>query len=217
MSLGAPLEQRMERPHVPVGVMSACVLALAAGCASTPSLDVGRIPPDVGVVATIRFYPVSAATLQQLRAEMRTVGPVAGGRRWPGTTHTRVRWTFRYLRRGTGCALQNVRVRVTAEIRLPRWEPEEAPDSATLAWWQEFNARLLEHERGHVRVAVDGAREIAETLRRLEGGVSCDGLGMRANDAAQLILFRLRQRQVEYDLDTRHGARQPTDSVARPR
>jgi hypothetical protein len=74
--------------------------------------------------------------------------------------------------------LHDVRVTVTAEMRMPRWEPDSPPDSATLAWWSDFTARLLEHGRSHVRIAVDGAREITETLPPLEGSVSCDALTM---------------------------------------
>jgi predicted secreted Zn-dependent protease len=186
--------------------------AFIAACASAPPVDVGRLPPDVDVVSHMRYYPLSAATVQELRMEMRTAGPFADGRRWAGATQARTRWTFRHLRRGMTCMLHDVRVVVAVEMRLPRWEPTAPPDSATQAWWDDFSARLLEHERGHVRIAVDGAREIAETLRPLEGSVSCDALTMRANGAAQLILVRSRERQAEYDRITQHGAHQPDDS-----
>lgn len=188
------------------GRVGICGLAVAAAaCAGAPPVDVGPLPPDVDVVMSTRYYPVSAATVQDLRAEMSETGPVAAGRRWAGATQARTRWTFRTLRRGMVCMLYDVRVVVTAEMRLPRWEPASTPDAETLDWWRGFSARLLEHERGHVQIAVDGAREIAATLRPLEGSISCDGLGMRANGAAQLILVKSRERQAEYDRITGHG------------
>jgi predicted secreted Zn-dependent protease len=187
-------------------------LAAAAACAAAPPVDVGPIPPDVDVVMSTRHYPVSAATVQELRAEMGATGPLAAGRRWAGATQARTRWTYRTLRRGMVCMLYDVRVFVSAEMRLPRWEPAAPPDAETLDWWRGFSARLLEHERGHVKIAVDGAREIAATLRPLEGSVSCDALGMRANGAAQLILVKSRERQAEYDRVTGHGMVQPRDT-----
>ena len=190
-----------------------CGLAISAACATAPPVDVGRIPADVDVVMSTRYYPVSSATVKELREELRAVGPAADGRKWAGATQARTRWTFGHLRRGMVCMLHDVRVTVTAEMRLPRWQPAVPPDSATQAWWDDFSARLLEHERGHVRIAVDGAREIAETLRPLEGTVSCDGLTMRANGAAQMILVKARERQAEYDRVTGHGAQEPTDST----
>jgi predicted secreted Zn-dependent protease len=195
------------------GTALSCGLAVAAACATAPPIDVGRIPADVDVVMSTRYYPVSSATVKELREEMRTVGPAAEGRKWAGATQARTRWTFGHLKRGMVCMLHDVRVTVTAEMRLPRWQPEARPDSATQAWWNDFSARLLEHERGHVRIAVDGAKEIAETLRPLEGSVSCDGLTMRANGAAQMILVKARERQAEYDRVTGHGAQEPTDSA----
>jgi predicted secreted Zn-dependent protease len=190
--------------------------ALAGACASPPPFDVGGVPPDVDVVTRTRYYPISSAEIELLRAEATTVGPFADSRRWAGATQSNTRWTFSHLRRGMVCMLHDVRVVVTAEIRLPKWQPETPPDSGTLAWWNDFTARLLAHEQGHVRIAVDGAREIAETLRPLEGSVSCDGLTMRANGAAQVVLVRARERQAEYDRVTGHGAQQPADSVRRP-
>jgi predicted secreted Zn-dependent protease len=185
--------------------LALCTLAAAAACATAPPVDVGPVPPEVDVVMSTRYYPVSAASVQELRAEMRATGPLAGGRRWAGATQARTRWTFRYLRRGMVCMLHDVRVVVSAEMRLPRWEPEVPPDNETLDWWRGFSARLLEHERGHVQIAVDGAREIADALRPLEGSVSCETLGMRANGAAQLILVKSRERQADYDRVTGHG------------
>jgi predicted secreted Zn-dependent protease len=190
-----------------------CGLAVAAACATAPPVDVGQIPPDVDVVMSTRYYPVTAATVQGLRDEMRAAGPSADGRKWAGATQARTRWTFSHRRRGMVCMLYDVRVVVTAQMRLPRWQPEAPPDSATQAWWDDFSARLLAHERGHVRIAVDGAREIAATLRPLEGSVSCDALTMRANGAAQVILVRAREQQAEYDRLTGHGAQAPTDSA----
>jgi predicted secreted Zn-dependent protease len=192
---------------VTCGVIAACVTA-------QPPVDVGKMPPDVDLVLSTRYYVVSAATIQDIRAQMQSGGPSAAGGRWTGARQPLTRWTFSHLRRGMVCRLFDVRVVVTAQMRLPRWEPETAPDSSTQAWWSAFSSRLLDHERGHVQIAVDGAREIAEALRPLEGSISCDGLTMRANGAAQLILLRTRERQAEYDRITGHGTEEPTDTTA---
>ena len=162
-----------------------------------------------------RYYPLTTAEIQQLRAETPNVGPFASGMRWAGATQPRTRWTFGHLRRGMTCMVHDLRVTVSAEVRMPRWEPATPPDSATLAWWSDFQAKLLEHEKGHVRIAIDGAREIAETLRPLEGSVSCETLAMRANGAAQLIVVKERERQAEYDRLTGHGAQQTRDTTDR--
>jgi predicted secreted Zn-dependent protease len=189
--------------------------SLVAACAPAPPPDVGQIPHDVYLVTSTRYYALSAGEIEQLRAGARTVGPFAEARRWAGATQSRMRWSFSHLRRGMVCMLHDVRVFVTTEIRLPRWEPETPPDSATAEWWKDFSARMFEHERGHVRIAVDGAREIAETLRPLEGSVSCETLTMRANGAAQLVVRQSAERHAEYDRLSGHGAVQAADSVSR--
>ena len=193
------------------------LVAGAAACAPAPTLDVGRIPPDVDLIVHTRYYPVSSATISALRAQRDDVGVLAPDQGGGGARNTRLRWTFGYLRRGMICGIRDVRVVVTGEVRLPRWEPDPAPDSATLAWWRDFTARRLEHERGRVRIAVEGAREIVETLRPMEGSISCEGLGMRANGAAQFVVVRTRERQAEYDRLARLGTAQAPDTTDRLR
>lgn len=191
----------------------ALLAAVVTGCASAPGLDVGRIPPGVDLAVRVVHYPVSSATVRELRQEMREVGPDYGGRRWAGVTNTHVRWNYRYTRRGWACEIRDARVVVSGEVRLPRWKPETVPDSATLAWWHTFSANLFEHERGHVRIALDGAQQIADALRGMQGAGSCDALGLRANGTAQSILLSTRRRQVEYDRETGHGARPAADTL----
>jgi predicted secreted Zn-dependent protease len=171
--------------------------------ATFPSL--GPTPPGVRVATHLIEYPVTAATVVDLRREMQRTGPVAEGVRYPGATHWTVRWTYAYDRQGIRCALRDVRAVVDARVEVPRWKPAAAADSGVVHWWNAFQTRLIDHEQGHVRLAVETGGAVVEALRPLNGG-ACDALGARANAVGQDLLARARERQAAFDRDTRHGA-----------
>ncbi|GLC25757.1 DUF922 domain-containing protein [Roseisolibacter agri] len=189
------------------------VVALLAGCASGGRSEstrvvmppIERVPPGVQLSTRVNEYRVTAATIGALREEMHRLGPIADGVRYPGATHWDVRWTYEYEPRTAGCALRTVQARVETRVSLPRWEPATTPDSAVTGWWEGFHARLVAHEHGHVRLAVESAGAIVDALRPLTAG-TCAALGERANAAGQSLLTDARRRQAAYDRDTRHGA-----------
>ena len=157
--------------------------------------------------ARVQYYDVSAASLNELRRGMATLGPRVDGRSFQAAAQTDFRWTFQYARQGPGCELRRVRVQLRSTITFPRWNPIAEPDSSLLEWWHQLNAGLMEHERGHVMIAVETARSI---VRELEGmsGPGCEAASRLANAAGQRLLMHNRQSQEEYDRSTRHGATQ---------
>jgi predicted secreted Zn-dependent protease len=187
------------------GLLTGCAGAGGAA-ASLPAL--GATPPGVRLTTHVVEYPVTAASIAGLRREMHRTGPEAEGRRYAGVTHWQVRWTYQYDRQGIRCALRDVRAHVDARVELPRWDAAGASDGAVVAWWEAFRTRLITHEQGHVRLAVEAGGAVVEALRPLSGG-ACDALGARANGIGQDLLVRASARQAAYDRDTRHGALPP--------
>jgi predicted secreted Zn-dependent protease len=189
-------------------------LALAMGLAAcsraaTPTADgvgsVGAIPPGVQLASRYVEYEVSARSIQELQDEMRRAGPSVDGRRFAAATTGEYRWRWQYDRRGSSCTMRDVRVDVDARVEMPRRAADEPLDATVAEWWNAYLSRLREHEQGHVRLAVAGAREIVDALRPLGSG-SCDELGVSAEGHARRLLERARERQALYDRDTRHGA-----------
>lgn len=189
-------------------MFACCAVVLTPACWTTPGLDLGPAPAGVTVDARIQYYDVNAGSLSEIRRAMVTDGPRgSGGRRWAAVTSWRMQWTYQYVRRGIGCAIERPRVRVTTVITFPRWNPTATPDSALSEWWTQYNAGLAEHERGHAQLAVKAAGVIVREIDGLSGG-ACDALGIRANDGARRINVDMQRAQAEYDIATRHGATQ---------
>ena len=145
--------------------LAAAALAVGIGaCGAHTRLRLDPVPPGVIVDASIQFYDVTAATLAELRRGMVQQGPRWEGRAWQAVTMSHFRWTYQYRQSGVNCELRRVRVEVKTIVTFPRWNPTAPPDSATLDWWQQLNAGLMEHERGHALLSVKTAGEIARTL-----------------------------------------------------
>ena len=181
---------------------------LLGGCASNVGLlQLGTMPSGVTMDARVQYYDVSAASLNELRRGMSALGPRVDGRSFQAAARTNFRWTYQYNRLGLSCELQRVRVQLRSTITFPRWNPTAEPDSSLVEWWQQLNAGLMEHERGHVLISVETAKTIVKELEGMTGP-GCDALGAQANAVGQRLLTRSQQSQVDYDRATRHGATQ---------
>jgi len=193
------------------------LLGLLIACASAPRVDVPRVPPGVQLTSRIDFYDIPGSTVSALRADIMRSGPRIDDRSWAGSTRWYARWNWQYAREGVNaCALRRVRVNLDATMLLPRWTPEDAFDRDVLRWWTEFSGGLAEHERGHVLIAVDGARDIVRALEGMTNS-TCDMLGNNANTVARRVVDRVSRRQAEFDRVTQHGRRLiPPDSIDVP-
>ena len=186
------------------GLLPTVVIA----CSSQSRIDLGPVPAGVVVEAQLQYYDVSAASLSELRRMMAQLGPRWEGRSYQAVTESRFQWAF--LTDHTGpqlCEPSRVRVTVATTMTFPRWNPSAEPDSATLEWWHQLNAGLMEHERGHAQLSVKTAGSIARTLEDMSA-VPCDELRLRVSNAGQKHIELERREQIEYDRVTRHGATQ---------
>lgn len=197
------------------------VVFALAGCAggATPTtrsaartldqrLDDGvkPVPAGVRVVARVSTYEVGGSTIADARQMMSQQGMMAGdGRRWPGVTKWQVSWRWEYERL-TSCQIKDAVVTVNLQVDVPVLSAAAQQDSTIRAWYGGWFDRLFEHEVGHARIARDGAREIYQRIRMLQGP-ACDDVGNRANLLARQVLDTFNDRQQVYDASTAHGAR----------
>ena len=187
--------------------------ASCAGGSRTPAPDVGSGTFNVLVSAPVTRYPVTAASVREIREQIRRDGPRANGRAWDGATEWSIRWNFRTVNpMRADCRVEDVRVEVRARITTPEWVPDVEADEATKVWWRRYEAALMEHEAGHARLAVAAGNEIQRSLERMRG--DCRRLADEANAVGRRILDRMRRQQADFDAETRHGAIQIAAAVA---
>jgi predicted secreted Zn-dependent protease len=186
------------------------VASCAAACASStrnPVLD--SYPAGVEGHTSVTYYDVHGRTYAELHAEMRRLGPRSFGSSFVGETRSPMEWTWRVeSRASSSCTLRDVRVKVNAEILLPRWTPPADADSSVVAEWNRFISALEKHEAGHKDISARAGRTLKDQLRGLNG--FCSQVNTQANDIARRVIETASLEQRRYDADTQHGLTQGT-------
>ena len=189
--------------------LSALIFGITA-CASAkrnPVLD--KYPAGVNGRTSVFYYDVHGATVAELRADMRKLGPKIDGTSFVGETRSPMRWSWRTESSGAAmCAIRDVSVVINAQITLPRWAPPANADSNVVKEWNRFLTALEVHEAGHKDISAKAGKEIIDRLRNLSS--PCALLGTRANDLARAIVTKQAEEQHTYDATTRHGLTQGT-------
>ena len=183
----------------------------AISCASTPRNAVlDSYPAGVEGRTTVDYYDVVGRTYAELHAEMRRLGPKNNGNSYVGETRSPMSWSWRAESStgGSSCTLRDVRVRVNAQILLPRWTPPADVDTSIVTEWKRFITALETHEAGHKDISARAGRELKDQLRALTG--MCSMVSMRANDIARRVIDAANVAQKTYDAETRHGLTQGT-------
>jgi predicted secreted Zn-dependent protease len=186
-----------------------CLVLTLGACATShpenPSLD--AFPAGVAGSTDLVYYDVHGSTARELVADMRKVGPKsADGGVFFGETQSPLRWTWRTRSSSGMCSPVDIRVQVSAQITLPRWTPPADTVPGLLAQWNQFLAALEVHEVGHKDIS---GRAAADVIHKLTGlNTFCSSLNDEARRITDGIVARLRDDQVRYDADTRHGLTQ---------
>ncbi|MDA8187268.1 MAG: DUF922 domain-containing protein [Dehalococcoidales bacterium] len=166
----------------------------------TPSLD----STSVGLIsipnATVVYYDIAGSTERELRAQLDALGPVDQSG-WLGDAYTgwNISWRWPAYANGS-CQLANVKVTYEIKVTFPRWIPPRNASPEMVARWETYTRALAEHEKGHVDFVVQTIPSVAEAIKK----ATCN----TANAAAEKVLDRIRQHDVEYDAATKHGATQ---------
>jgi predicted secreted Zn-dependent protease len=185
---------------------AACATS-CAGASRNPVLD--SYPAGVEGRTSVTYYDVHGRSYAELRADMRRLGPKIFGGSFVGETRSPMSWSWRTeSTTGGSCTLREVRVRLNAQILLPRWTPPADADSSVVAEWNRFIAALEAHEAGHKDISARAGRDLKDQLRALTG--ACSLVSMRASDIAQRIIDAANVAQKRYDAETRHGLTQGT-------
>lgn len=191
-------------------VFLAGTASFAVSCASSPrnpALD--KYPAGVEGRTSVIYYDVHGRTYAELHADMRRLGPKNNGSSFVGETRSPMSWSWRTESvAGSSCSMRDVRVKVNAEILLPRWTPPDNADSSVVTEWKRFITALETHEAGHKDISARAGRDLKDQLRALTG--MCSQVSMRANDVARRILDDANVAQKRYDAETRHGLTQGT-------
>jgi predicted secreted Zn-dependent protease len=164
----------------------------AAPPGATPTAVAGAVAD-----ATMQYYDITGATAEDLRASMDARGPVDGsGHRNDAFTAWDVRWTWP-LHPDTSCILSGATITTSITVTFPRWLPPAEASASLIERWNAYESALVTHESGHVSFVVATAADVLAAIK----GATCE----TAESAAQAVVARIRQHDIDYDAATNHG------------
>lgn len=152
------------------------------------------------------YYDVRGLTFADLRREIDAKGPEG----WWGAATTRIAFHVDTRMTREGCVVQDVHATASSRVRLPRWaNRHEAMRQVQEQWDSAFRSLDL-HERGHVRISLETARDVERVIRAIPPEPSCEALEAEAKRRGDELAAREGELQARYDRDTDHGRRQWT-------
>lgn len=175
-----------------------------AGAKSTkkaylPSAASGTL--DLQVV--VNYYAVTGQDGRSLLNSMNVNGPKG----FHGLASWKIRKEFATTPAKDGCRITAVRLTVTGEILMPRWEDRSTAPADLQQRWTRYYDALKTHEDGHIQNGKELGLLVKERLMGL-GTLPCERLPEIAEREYQRIYSNLRSRDKEYDVRTNHGATQ---------
>ena len=180
--------------------LTICLVFLAACGNHAATADKnGRPLPTVMPInishATMDFYDISGVTEQELHAQLSALGPNG----YEAYTKWYIRWNW--PGRGTlDCNLRDATVSYDIVVTFPRWSPTADATPGLIAKWNRYIDALSAHERNHVDNVVAQVPSVTTAIQH----ATCN----TAEAAAQAALEPIRQFDIQYDLNTDHGATQ---------
>lgn len=168
--------------------------------------------PEVSCELKVRekyqYYDIDGTDVSQLRKQMKQNGTKwDDGKVYAAVTSWDIRYSYDVYYDDGRCSVKNVKTDVEIVYQLPRKTSLTRDPELTLLW-DDYMVRLKEHEFGHKDLALKAAAEINQVLTALEGFNSRSELDKEAKRQTEAKLRRLKDAQVEYDHETRHGETQ---------
>ncbi|HET9650664.1 MAG TPA: DUF922 domain-containing protein [Usitatibacter sp.] len=159
---------------------------------------------DPAATMANEYYDIRGLTFADLRHEIDAKGPEG----WWGTASTRIAFHLETRMTHEGCAVASVRASADSKVRLPRWANRHEALRPVQDQWDSAFRSLDLHERGHVRISLETARDVERAIRAIPPAPSCEAVEAEAKRRADELGARERQRQLRYDAETDHGRRQ---------
>jgi predicted secreted Zn-dependent protease len=184
-----------------MAILTLCASPLSAGTWSAPSCE-------LTAKERYTYYEISGKDVDDLRREMNLRGTVGeDGRVYSALTSWDINFAYDIARDGSGYRVKSATTNVDIEYRLPRVGTSWTDPGLNLVWGR-YLERLQQHEFGHKNLAVQAASEINELLASLPAFPTADALAAEITKVTDEKFRVLKEKQVGYDDETRHGETQ---------
>lgn len=176
-----------------------------------PQLDLTDMATGLTVVSDSPLqYRINGSTAGELRTQIQHCGPHSDSTseaEFTAQTSYDLSWQYVVENNGTSCSLTDVKVGIHTAIDMPVWQPTNSATSGLSGRWQLFEANLLSHESGHVKIDVQYAGRLVNSLRDLSD-IPCGDITNTVSSDTRKVTDALSKANDTYDTSTNHGATQ---------
>ena len=185
-------------PRLPVGrLMGGLAFCFVAAAVAQDS-----------VLVTTNYFNVSGESARELRRSINQSRPWKDRSEGDANTEWKIEWTFKLMPSGTTCQVHSFTTKTTIKIVLPKWTPDASASPILTERWESYMTALKRHEEGHKQIALAAASEVRRRVKSLKPEATCEAYSASLNSAAKGVIAEFREKEIEYDRKTDHGATQ---------
>jgi len=150
---------------------------------------------------TYSYFTIGGTTLEEIERELKVRGPKvqSTGSRHPGATRMEFTTRIGYGEKNGRCNVVEAKVRVKADMILPRWNRRARADEDTRLIWDTLSADIKRHEESHVVIARNYAREMEQELKQIRGVKGCALAQKKAEETTARVLAEHDSEQERFD------------------
>jgi predicted secreted Zn-dependent protease len=181
--------------------------------AASDAIDTPRCTSQARLVENVKTYEFYGArtgdAAESLRQRLLVTNDFEGRqRRFTGQTDWHIEWRACFEPQGIACRIGGVVSTVNVTYTLPHWADRDGAPHSARGKWDRYLESLIEHEKGHGRIALEIGVRIGQELVGLGARQSCEVLGAEAARVVEEVMQQGEAQQREYDRLTAHGSLQ---------
>lgn len=151
-------------------------------------------------LVTLDYYQVGGTTLEQIDKEIKDKGPrLNGSVHAVAISNIQMIPDVSFISTGDGCAVRRARIKVKANVILPRWKNRQTADDKLGQTWDNLDRYTRLHEATHVAIADKHARRLEQELETIRIRRSCEAAGKLAKKTIDKAMKAHEHEQLDFD------------------
>ena len=160
-------------------------------------------------------YVIDGANLNELKQSIREKGfKSSGGLSYAAKTYYDIKWQPVFDESEKWCQLKALYTAVEIEYSLPVLSAYNILSKDEKDTWRKYYKSLKEHEEGHGMLGIDAAKAFKWQAMNLFGKETCAELKDEIESLAQSTFEQYHNKNLAYDMHTKHGHEQGAVLVA---
>jgi len=152
-----------------------------------------------------KYYYISPSTVDGIRTELNKKSPLKEKSKiFHALTDWKVKWAFWWEESWRKCSMGNAQVSLQLTYTYPKLSNPYFNDQVFVQFMT-YKKALKKHEEKHGQIGLEAAKEIEQTLKKLDSEKTCELLSKKANAIAKDIIRKYKQKDDAFDKKTNHG------------